>query len=145
MTAVLVLHGPNLGALGTRQPEIYGSMTLDDLVGQIKGWAAEAGIDVDHKQSDREGVLVEWVHEARGRYDAMIINPGALTHYGWSLADALAVFEGPIIEVHLSHIDSREPWRRTSVVSPVASGVISGFGADGYRLAISALAQQLGD
>jgi 3-dehydroquinate dehydratase-2 len=106
--------------------------------------AARYDLEVEHHQSNSEAVLVDHIHAARGRVAAIIINPGALTHYGWSLHDALAAFDGPAIELHLSNPDAREPWRRTSVVAPVATGSISGFGGDGYRLAVEAAAALLG-
>ena len=102
--------------------------------------AAEHGLALEHVQSDYEGALIEAVHEARGRAAAIVVNPGALTHYSWSLQDALATFEGPIVELHISNPKRREPWRHVSVVSPVATGVIAGFGGDGYRLAVEAVA-----
>lgn len=140
---VLLLSGPNLGLLGQRQPEIYGRDTLADHVSRATVAAAEAGLALEHLQSDYEGALVEAVHEARGRAAAIVINPGALSHYSWSLHDALASFEGPVIELHLSNPVSREPWRHVSVVTPVATGVIAGLGAEGYRLAINAVAALL--
>lgn len=141
---VLLLSGPNLSQLGTRQPEIYGTTTLADIVELASKRAATFDLDVEHLQSEHEGDLVSAIHSARNRVDAIVINPGALTHYGWSLHDALAMFEGPIIEVHLSNTASREAWRHTSVVSPVATGTITGLGATGYELAIDAVAAKLG-
>jgi 3-dehydroquinate dehydratase II len=141
---VLLLSGPNLNLLGERQPEIYGTTTLDDLVEAAARRAGSHGITIEHHQSNHEGMLVELVHAARGRCAAIIVNPGALTHYGWSLHDALAAFDGPIIEVHLSNPAAREPWRHTSVVAPVASGTVSGFGQLGYELAVDAVAALLG-
>jgi 3-dehydroquinate dehydratase II len=141
---LLLLSGPNLNLLGRRQPEIYGPSTLADHVAEATATAARLGLAVEHHQSNHEGDLVDQVHAARERAIAIIINPGALTHYGWSLHDALAAFAGPIVELHLSNPDSREPWRRTSVVAPVATGTISGFGGHGYRLAVEAVAALLG-
>lgn len=141
---VLLLSGPNLRLLGERQPEVYGSETLADHVATATAAADAAGLDLRHVQSDHEGELVEAVANARGRAAAIVVNAGALTHYGWSLHDALAAFSGPVVEVHLSNPDTREPWRRTSVVSPVATGSIVGFGGHGYRLAIAAVAHALG-
>jgi 3-dehydroquinate dehydratase-2 len=136
---VLVLSGPNLSLLGQRQPEIYGRDTLTDHVARATLTAAEHGLAVRHVHSDYEGALVEAVHEARGRAAAIIVNPGALTHYSWSLHDALAAFDGPVVELHLSNPGRREAWRHQSVVTPVATGVIAGFGGEGYRLAIEAV------
>jgi 3-dehydroquinate dehydratase-2 len=136
---VLLLSGPNLSLLGQRQPEIYGRDTLADHVARATLAAAEYGLAVRHVQSDYEGALVEAVHEARGQASAIVVNPGALTHYSWSLHDALAAFDGPIVELHLSSPGRREPWRHQSVVTPVATGLIAGFGGEGYRLAIEAV------
>lgn len=141
---VLLLSGPNLNLLGEREPDIYGPHTLDEHVATAVACAARHGLVVEHHQSQHEGALVELIHSARGRAAAIVINAGALTHYAWSLHDALAAFEGPVIELHLSNPDSREPWRRSSVVAPVATGCISGLGGLGYRLAIDAVADLLG-
>lgn len=139
-TPVLLLSGPNLNLLGEREPEVYGRATLDDHVGLARAAAADHGIELEHLQSNHEGVLVDAIHAARGVYAAIVVNPGAFTHYAWSLHDALAAFDGPIVELHLSNPHGREPWRGTSVVAPVATGTISGFGGHGYRLAIEAVA-----
>lgn len=141
---VLLLSGPNLDLLGERQPEIYGTATLADHVATATAEAQRHGLALEHLQSNHEGDLVEAVHGARGRAAAIVVNAGALTHYGWSLHDALAAFEGPVVELHLSHPGGREPWRATSVVAPVAAGVVAGFGGDGYRLALDAVAHLLG-
>lgn len=139
MATVLLLSGPNLNLLGIREPDIYGTATLEDHVARATAVAAEKGLDLEHLQSNHEGELVEAVHGARGRVAAVIVNAAALTHYSWSLHDALAAFEGPVVELHLSNTSAREPWRHTSVVSPVASGVIMGFGGHGYELAVEAV------
>ncbi len=145
MTAplVLLLSGPNLNLLGQREPAVYGTATLEDHVSAATRAATEHGLTLEHRQSNHEGELVDAVHAARGRAAAIVINPGALTHYGWSLHDALAAFEGPVVELHLSNPDAREQWRRTSVIAPVATGTIAGFGAHGYRLALEAVARLL--
>ena len=140
---VVLLSGPNLSLLGQRQPEVYGRDTLTDHVARATMVAAENGLALEHLQSDYEGALVEAVHEARGRAAAIVINPGALSHYSWALHDALAAFDGPVIELHLSNPRRREAWRHVSVIGPVATGVIAGFGGDGYRLAIEAVAAML--
>jgi 3-dehydroquinate dehydratase-2 len=142
---LLVLHGPNLNLLGQREPEIYGASTLDDYVEAVRAAANAHGIDVEASQSNHEGDLVDAIHGARGRCAAILINPGAFTHYAWSLHDALAAFDGVIIEVHISNPNAREAWRHTSVVAPVATGSIVGLGIDGYRLAVDAIAARLGD
>lgn len=136
-----MLHGPNLNLLGQREPEIYGTATLDDYVQACTNWARDLGFDLEHLQSNHEGVLVDAIHAARGRCAAIVINAGAFTHYAWSLHDALATFQGPVIEVHISQPNAREPWRHTSVIAPVASGSIAGFGMLGYQLALQAVAQ----
>jgi 3-dehydroquinate dehydratase II len=141
---VLVLSGPNLNLLGQRQPEIYGTTTLDDHVKAARAAAEQAGLDLEHLQSNHEGDLIDAIHRARGRCAAIVINPGAFTHYAWGIHDALAAFEGPVVEVHLSNPNAREPWRHTSVVSPVATGTIAGLGGHGYPLAVEAVRRLLG-
>lgn len=146
MTAplLLLLSGPNLTLLGERQPEIYGTATLADHVGRARAAAERHGLRLEHVQSDREGDLVEAVHVARTTAAAIVVNAGAISHYGWSLHDALAAFVGPVVELHLSNPDAREPWRRRSVLAPVADGTVAGFGGVGYELAVVAAARLLG-
>jgi len=144
MTSILLLSGPNLNLLGEREPAIYGTDTLADHVALATRQAAVYGLHLHHLQSNHEGELIEAVHAARGRDAAIIINAGAHTHTSWALHDALAAFEGPIIEVHLSNPAAREPFRHTSVLAPVAAGSIAGFGALSYRLAVDAVAELLG-
>ncbi len=141
---ILLLSGPNLGLLGTRQPDIYGTATLADHVAAASEEASRFGLEVDHVASDHEGDLVTAVGHARGAAAAILVNAGALTHYAWSLSDALAAFDGPVVEVHLSNPHRRESWRRLSVVAPVASGTVAGFGGASYRLAVRAAAGLLG-
>ena len=143
-TIVLLLHGPNLNLLGDREPAIYGTATLEDHVAAARRTAEAEGLELEDFQSNHEGDLVDAIHGARNRCGAIIVNPGALTHYGWSLHDALAAFEGVIVELHLSNPNAREPWRHTSVVAPVATGSIMGFGGEGYALAVQAVARLLG-
>ncbi len=143
MTVVLLLSGPNLNLLGQREPSVYGTATLDDHVALARRTAEPHGITVEHLQSNHEGVIVDAIHAARGRCAAIVINPGAFTHYSWAIHDALAAFEGVKVEVHLSNPNSREAWRHTSVVAPVVTGTVAGFGGDGYRLAIEAVAARL--
>lgn len=143
MTTVLLLSGPNLNLLGDRQPGIYGTATLGDLVAEAEAAAGRHGLTIEHLQSNAEAGLVEAVHGARGRCGGIVVNAGALTHYGWSLHDALAAFDGPIVELHLSNPARREEFRHLSVVAPVATAVIAGVGAAGYRLAIEAMAALL--
>lgn len=141
---VLLLSGPNLNLLGERDPAVYGAATLADHVATAIDTATGHGLALEHLQTNHEGELVEAIHAARGRCAAIVINPGAFTHYAWSIHDALAAFEGPVVELHLSNPNAREPWRHTSVVAPVASGTIAGFGGHGYRLALDAVAALLG-
>jgi 3-dehydroquinate dehydratase-2 len=141
---VLLLSGPNLNLLGERDPATYGTATLADHVATASAAAEHHGLALEHLQSNHEGVLVDAIHAARGRCAAIVINPGALTHYAWSLHDALDAFAGPVIELHLSDPKAREPWRHLSVVEPVAAATIAGHGGAGYRLAIEAAAERLG-
>jgi 3-dehydroquinate dehydratase-2 len=143
-TLVLLLHGPNLNLLGDREPEIYGTDTLDDYVSFTTVAAEQHGLTLEAHQSNHEGELIEHIHRARGRCAAIIINPGAFTHYAWAIHDALAAFDGPVVEVHISNPNAREPWRHTSVVAPVSTGSIMGFGKQGYDLAVRAIAARLG-
>lgn len=138
MARVLVLHGPNLNLLGTREPEIYGSTTLADIDAALQELAQELGVTVETLQSNHEGVLVDAIHGARGRCDAIVINPGAFTHYSIAIRDAIAAVELPTVEVHLSNVHKREEFRHHSVISPVASGTIIGFGVESYLLGLRA-------
>jgi 3-dehydroquinate dehydratase-2 len=143
MTTILLLSGPNLNLLGDREPDIYGMDTLDDLVKEARATAEEHGLDLEHYQSNHEGEVVDAIQGARGRCAAIVINPGAFTHYSYAIADALATFDGVKVELHLSNPSSRETWRRTSVVAPYVTGTVAGFGRHGYRLAVEAAAHQL--
>ena len=138
---LLLLSGPNLQLLGERQPEIYGSEALADHVARAAAAAERLGYELDHVQSDAESELVSAVHAARGTTDGIVVNAGALSHYGWSLHDALASFEGVVVELHLSNPEAREPWRHRSVLAPVSDGSIAGFGGLGYELAVEAAAR----
>ena len=141
--SVVLLSGPNLDLLGEREPAVYGTETLADHVATATEAATGAGLALAHVQSNHEGDLVEAVHAARGRADAIIVNAGALSHTSWSLHDALAAFDGVVVELHLSNPAAREPFRHTSVVAPVADGCIAGFGAMGYGLAVEAVSRLL--
>jgi len=141
---VLLLSGPNLGELGRREPEIYGRATLSEIVAVAVATAEAGGGRLEHIQSDSEGDLVRAVNAASGRAAAIVVNPGALSHYGWSLHDALASFPGRVIELHLSNPRTREPWRHTSVITPVADGAIFGLGALGYEIAVMTALRLLG-
>jgi 3-dehydroquinate dehydratase II len=143
MATILLLSGPNLNLLGEREPDVYGTTTLEQLVARARSEAEKRGHALEHVQSNHEGALIDAIHAARGRCGAIVFNPGAFTHYAYALADALAAFDGIIVELHLSNPHAREEWRHTSVVAPVATGTIAGFGAAGYRLAIDAVADQL--
>ena len=139
MTTVLVLNGPNLQLLGVRQPEIYGTSTLADIATACRDLGAELDLVVDFRQTDDEGELIGWVHEAFERRLPVVINPAAFTHYSYALRDALAMLTGPLIEVHLSNPAARESFRHNSVVSAVATGTIAGFGPQSYELALRAV------
>jgi 3-dehydroquinate dehydratase-2 len=140
MTNILVLHGPNLNLLGTREPGVYGTTTLAEINVRLEEAAAARGIALRILQSNHEGALIDAIHEAREWADGILINPGALTHYSYALRDAISAVELPCVEVHLSNIHAREPFRHTSVIAPVCRGQISGFGAQSYLLGLSALA-----
>ena len=140
---VVVLNGPNLNLLGKRQPEIYGRETLADVEVLCRRIATELGLTVDFRQSNREYELIDWIHEAREGAAAIVINPAGYSHTSVAILDALAAFAGPIIEVHISNIHKREPFRRHSYVSTVAAGVIAGCGTQGYGLALQRVASLL--
>jgi 3-dehydroquinate dehydratase-2 len=140
---LLVLNGPNLNLLGRRQPEIYGSDTLDDIAAAVRARAKDFGLSVDFRQSNHEGELVTWIQDARDTAKAIVINPGGLSHTSVALLDALIFTELPVIEVHLSNIHRRESFRHHSFVSSAAQGVIVGLGPQGYLLAVEAAANIL--
>jgi 3-dehydroquinate dehydratase-2 len=141
MTRVLVLNGPNLGRLGSREPEVYGSASYDDLAAACRNAGAELGLDVDVRQTDDETELVSWLHEAADGGMPVVLNPAAFTHYSYALRDACAQLTAPLVEVHISNPAARERFRHTSVVASVATGTIAGFGIDSYVLALRALAR----
>jgi 3-dehydroquinate dehydratase-2 len=145
MATLLLLSGPNLNLLGDREPEIYGTETLADHVTAARAAAAERGFELEHLQSNHEGDLIDEIQGARGRCAGIVINPGAFTHYAWAIHDALAAFDGPIVELHLSDPEAREPWRHLSVVAPVAAATVKGLGAAGYPRAITVVADLLED
>lgn len=145
---ILVLNGPNLSRLGRREPEIYGTGTYADLVGTCQETAAELELAVDVRQTDTEGEMLGWLHEAADGAEGVVLNAGAWTHYSYALRDAVANVTGvgvPVIEVHISQPAAREEFRHLSVVAPVALGSITGLGVEGYRLALRALAGRLGE
>jgi 3-dehydroquinate dehydratase-2 len=138
---VYVLNGPNLNLLGKRQPEIYGHETLADVEAECRRVAAELGLEIEFHQSNAEFRIIDWIHEARERAGGIVINPAAFTHTSVAILDALNAFDHPIIEVHISNVHKREPFRHHSYVSPVASGVIAGFGTQGYPIALQRMAR----
>ena len=144
MNSILVIHGPNLNLLGTREPEIYGAQTLADINHNLQQSAQSKGIRLDTFQSNHEGEIVEAIHRARGQYQAIIINPAAFTHTSVAIRDALAGVDIPFVEVHLSNVYQREAFRHHSFFSDLAVGVISGLGAYGYEAALAFWAQKLG-
>ena len=141
---ILVLHGPNLNLLGTREPEIYGSLTLNEINENLRERAKELGVDeINFLQSNFEGELVEAIQKARGRYDFILLNAAALTHYSIALRDAIAAIPVPVIEIHLSNVHKREEFRRNSVIAPVVMGQICGFGIDSYIAALEIAVRKL--
>ncbi len=139
-----LLSGPNLDLLGTREPEVYGMDTLERHVERATAAAGAHGWTLDHFQTNDEGALVDAVHRARGTADAIVVNAGALTHTSWSLHDALAAYDGVVVELHLSNPAAREPFRHTSVIAPVADGLVAGMGGLGYELAVEAAVRLAG-
>ncbi|GAA5001912.1 type II 3-dehydroquinate dehydratase [Actinopolymorpha pittospori] len=137
---VLVLNGPNLARLGTREPDVYGSTSFADLVAACAKYGAELGLEVEVRQTDQEAELVGWLHEAADSATPVVLNPAAFTHYSYAVRDACAQVGAPLIEVHLTNPARRETFRHTSVVAGVATGTVAGFGLDSYRLALSAVA-----
>jgi len=139
-----VLNGPNLGRLGSREPDVYGATTFADLVADCEKTGTELGLDVEVRQTDDEAELVGWLHEAADTKTPVVLNPAAFTHYSYALRDACAALTAPLVEVHLTNPAARERFRHTSVVAAVATGTVSGFGLDSYRLALRALAEGAG-
>ncbi len=143
MKNILVVNGPNLNLLGKREEEIYGSISFEEYYCKLETFAGERGVQLDYFQSNVEGLIIDKIHESIGIMDYIIINPGALTHYSYSLHDAIVACRIPTIEVHISNIFVREPWRHKSVISPAAIGTICGLGLDGYKLAVQFIYEQL--
>ena len=140
MTRVFVLNGPNLGRLGIREPDVYGSTNFDELAKLCRERGRELGLDVDVRQTDDEAELVRWLHEAADAGVPVVLNPAAFTHYSYAVRDACAQLTAPLVEVHLSNPAARESFRHTSVVAGVATGTVAGFGTDSYLLALRAVA-----
>ena len=136
---VLVLNGVNLNVLGRRDPELYGGISIAELEGRIYEWGRELELSVNCRQTNTEGEYIKWIQDAYDNTDGLVVNPGAWSHYAWAIHDALDSLDIPIVEVHLSNVDEREEWRRTSVVSDLAARRIVGQGPDGYRLALQYL------
>ena len=145
MATILLVSGPNLNLFGERDPDVYGTATLADCVEDARAVVTARGHTLEHVQSNHEGDLVDAVQGARGRCAALIVNPGALGHYSYALADALACYDGVAVELHVSNPSAREAWRRTSVLAPVVTGTVAGFGRAGYRLAAEAAVAVLAD
>lgn len=138
---IFVLNGPNLNLLGSRQPEVYGTTTLAEVEEMCQKKAADLGVEMEFRQTNSEGTLIDWLHEARESAQGVVLNPAAFTHYSLALREAVSAIELPVVEVHISNIYAREPWRAKSVVSPSARAVIAGAGVKGYELGIEALTE----
>ena len=136
---VLYLNGPNLNMLGIREPTIYGALTLKQIEHQVQEKAQELGIQIEFRQSNHEGSLIDWIHEASGIFDAIILNAGAYTHTSIAIRDAISSIKVPVVEIHLSNVHAREEFRKKSFIAPVCAGVIAGFGAESYTLALIAV------
>ncbi|MBQ1511267.1 MAG: type II 3-dehydroquinate dehydratase [Selenomonadaceae bacterium] len=144
MKKILVLHGPNLNLLGTREPEIYGRLTMEDINGRMEERAKRAGVGIDFFQSNHEGALVDAIQQARGKYEFIILNAAAYTHYSIAIRDAIGAVDVPVIEVHLSNIHKREEFRHHSVISPVVMGQVAGLGLESYLAALEAALLKMG-
>jgi 3-dehydroquinate dehydratase II len=144
MKRILLINGPNLNRLGKREPHIYGSETLEDLENELIQFSGNHDVQLDCFQSNHEGEIIDAIHETEGKYEGIIINPGAFTHYSYAIRDAIAGMSLPVVEVHISNIHAREEFRHTSVLAPVTIGQIVGLGVYGYKLAVLAILEHLG-
>ena len=143
MKKILIINGPNLNMLGVREPGIYGSATLNDVEESLKRLAEELGVEVDFFQSNYEGAIIDRIHEAFGKCDGLVINPGAFTHYSYAIRDAIDSVKIPTVEIHISNVHAREEFRHHSVIAPIAVGQIMGFGIYGYQLALQGIVNHL--
>lgn len=143
MKKILIINGPNLNMLGVREPGIYGSATLKDVEDSLKSLAEELGVEVDFFQSNYEGAIIDRIHQAYGKFDGLVINPGAFTHYSYAIRDAIDSVKIPTVEIHISNVHAREEFRHHSVIAPITVGQIMGFGIYGYQLALRAIVHHL--
>jgi 3-dehydroquinate dehydratase II len=140
---VIVLNGVNLNILGRRDPSVYGGLSIAELENQIYEWGREMELNVQCRQTNSEGEFIKWCHDAHDNTDGLVVNPGAWTHYAWAIHDALESLKAPIVEVHLSNVDEREEWRRTSVIADIVAARFVGHGPDGYRMALEFMKEQV--
>lgn len=143
MKKILVLNGPNLNLVGIREPGVYGQQSIDVINAGLTEYAKSLGIEIDIRQSNYEGQLIDWLHESRENFDGVVLNAGAYTHYSYAIRDAISAIEKPVVEVHLSNVQARDEFRHKSVIAPVCVGTIAGFGKNSYSLALKALVDML--
>ena len=143
MLKMLVLNGPNLNLVGIREPGVYGKQSIDLINKGLQDYANELGVEIEIRQSNHEGQLIDWLHEAREAFDGVVLNAGAYTHYSYAIRDAISAIGKPVVEVHLSNVHARDEFRHTSVISPVCIGVICGFGRNSYHPALKSLVDLL--
>ena len=143
MKKILVLNGPNLNLVGIREPGVYGQQSIDVINAGLTEYAKSLGIEIDIRQSNHEGQLIDWLHDSRENFDGVVLNAGAYTHYSYAIRDAISAIEKPVVEVHLSNVQARDEFRHKSVIAPVCVGTIAGFGKNSYSLALKALVDML--